>query len=83
MKVYAKDLKVGQFIMGEIISWDGMNPFLTRNPSKKNKKAFEILKITQTSEFHNNGRLTEIKSYILTFKDVECQINDRQKIELA
>jgi phosphoribosylformylglycinamidine (FGAM) synthase-like amidotransferase family enzyme len=82
MKVYAKDLKVGQLIIGKVITgYD--EPFLTRNKSKEYREKLEILKITETTELFNDGRLTQIKAYILSFKDGDCKVNDRQKFELA
>jgi hypothetical protein len=81
MKVYAKDLKVGQSIIGKVITGYG-EPFLTRNKSKEYRQELEILKITETTECFGNGRFTELKAYILTFKDGECLVNNRQKFEL-
>lgn len=82
MKVYAKDLKVGQLIIGKVITGYG-EPFLAKNKTKEYREKLEILKITETIELFNNGRLTKIKAYILSFKDGDCKVNDKQKFELA
>ena len=82
MKVYAKDLKVGQLIIGEIITGYG-EPFYSNRGSKKDQTILEILKIKETTELFGNGRFTELKAYILTFKDGNCLVNNRQKFELA
>ena len=83
MKVYAKDLKVGQLIIGKVCTFSDGETFLTRNKSKEYRQELEILKITETTQAFGNGRFTELKAYILTFKDGNCLVNNRQKFELA
>ncbi len=82
MKVYAKELKVGQLIIGKVVSWYD-NEFFISKDVKKDDQPIEILKITETTECFNNGRFTEIKAYILSFKDGDCKVNNKQKFELA
>jgi hypothetical protein len=81
MKVYAKDLKVGQLIKGEIVTCCS-EPFYSNRGAKKDQTILEILKITETTESFGNGRFTELKAYILTFKEGDFLVNNRQKFEL-
>ena len=81
MKVYAKELRVGQEIIGKLCSLRSGDMFFTSHMKKENKP-LKILKIENTIEVYMNGRYTEIKSFVLTFEEGEVVVSGKQKFEL-